>query len=410
MPTIPISFTGSTGATLAGRLELPVGEAQAYAILAHCFTCSKDLSALVRIARGLAERGIGVLRFDFTGLGESEGELAHGGIASNVGDIVAAAEHLASQGRAPSLLIGHSLGGAACLLAAGELPSIKAVATIGAPADTSTVLRLFTGARATIEAEGEAEVAIAGRRFRITRDFLKALEADHMKAAIAGLRRALLILHAPRDQVVSVDQAAAIFTAARHPKSFISLDDADHLLSRPEDARYAAEVIAAWACRYVAAASAEAPLDARGATVAAETGRTPYRTRLRSRDHAWVADEPIDLGGQDLGPNPYDLVQAGLAACTSMTLRMYADRKGWPLERVVTRISFDRVHRDECEGCESPGPKIGRFDRRLEIVGELDDTQRARLLEIADRCPVHRLVTEANLVATRIEGSDASDV
>ncbi|MCA9658242.1 MAG: alpha/beta fold hydrolase [Myxococcales bacterium] len=406
MPSTRISFRGATGAELAGRLDLPGGEPRAFALLAHCFTCSKDLSGLVRIARALAERGFAVLRFDFTGLGDSGGTLAEGHFAANVGDLVAAAEHLRARYRAPALLVGHSLGGAAALLAAAQIPSVKAVATIGAPADPGHVRALFTEHAAALEAEGEAEVEIAGRRFRITREFVDALDHGHMEAAIRGLRRALLVLHAPRDEVVGIDNAAAIFKAAKHPKSFISLDDADHLLTTPADASYAAEVIAAWACRYVDRGAEEPALDSKGATVVAEIGRQLYRTRMRRGKHAWIADEPEAVGGGDLGPSPYDLVLAGLAACTSMTLRMYADRKGWPIEQVTTRVSFDRVHKSDCEECvdERGRPlQVGRFTRRIELVGEVDAAQRRRIVEIADKCPVHKLLTAANVVDSVLE-------
>ncbi len=380
-------------------MELPSGPQRGVALLAHCFTCSKDLSGLVRIARALAGRGYAVLRFDFTGLGESEGSLAEGHFAANVGDLIAAAEHLQESVGAPTLLVGHSLGGAASLLAAGQIPSLRAVATVGAPAEPSHVLRLFTADTAEIEAEGSAEVSIAGRRFRITREFLAALEQGSMREAIGGLRRALLVIHAPRDETVGIDNASAIFSAAKHPKSFVSLDDANHLLTRPADARYVGEVIATWAERYLDPPSREPRIELRGATVAASIGRERYRTRMVTGEHAWIADEPVTVGGGERGPNPFDLVNAGLAACTSMTLRMYADRKKWPLEGVTTRVSYEQV---AVEG-SATGEKRGRFDRRVELSGELEEVQRARLIQIANKCPVHRLLSVANAVVTSAE-------
>ncbi len=394
------TFRGSTGVQLAGRLELPSGPQRGVALVAHCFTCSKDLSGLVRIARALASRGYAVLRFDFTGLGESEGSLAEGHFAANVGDLVAAAEHLRESVGAPTLLVGHSLGGAASLLAAGQIPSLRAVATVGAPAEPSHVLRLFTADTAEIEAEGSAEVSIAGRRFRITREFLAALDQGSMREAIGALRRALLVIHAPRDATVGIDNASAIFKAAKHPKSFVSLDDADHLLTRPADARYVGEVIATWAERYLDPPRPEARIELRGASVAASIGRDRYRTRMVTGEHAWVADEPVKVGGGELGPNPFDMVNAGLAACTSMTLRMYADRKNWPLEGVTTRVSYEQVAPPT--GSAS-GERSGRFDRRVELSGELDEGKRARLIQIANKCPVHRLLSVANAVVGSAE-------
>lgn len=383
-----------------------MGVQRGVALLAHCFTCSKDLSGLVRIARALAGRGYAVLRFDFTGLGESEGTLAEGHFAANVGDLVAAAEHLKEHVGAPTVLIGHSLGGAASLLAAGQIPSLRAVVTVGAPAEPSHVLRLFTADKGELEESGSVEVAIAGRHFRITREFLAALDQGSMHEAIGALRLALLVIHAPRDQTVGIDNAAAIFKAAKHPKSFISLDDADHLLTRPADARYVGEVIASWAERYLDPVRSEPAIELRGATVAAAIGRDLYRTRMVTGEHAWIADEPARVGGGELGPNPFDMVNAGLAACTSMTLRMYADRKKWPLEGVTTRISYEQV---SAPAGSATKEKIGRFDRRVEMVGELDDEQRARLLEIADKCPVHRLLTGAIEVVTSPEPPAEND-
>ena len=425
MPSTSITFEGATGATLAGRLELPTGAPRGVALLAHCFTCSKDLSGLVRIAKALVLRGFAVFRFDFTGLGESEGTLAEGNFAMNVGDLVAAARYLEQHIQAPALLVGHSLGGTAGLLAAAQMPSVRAIVTIGAPADPSRVLRLSADERALLDRDGVVQVSLAGRSFEITREFVEALRHDSLVETIGGLRRALLVIHAPRDQVVGIDSAAAIFKAAKHPKSFISLDDGDHLLTRPEDANYVAEVISSWACRYIPAPStpsAEAAISLRGADLVAAIDRDHYRTRLHTAMHSWIADEPASHHGTDLGPTPYEMVMGGLAACTSITLRMYADRKGWPVEEVMTRVDFEYVTVEEAElsGKEKEKEKekkkgkkkkIGKFSRRVELVGDLDETQRHRLLEIADRCPIHRILTAANQVLTSEEPalSDGED-
>ncbi len=413
MPTESFDFTGSAGVRLAARLDRPAGQPRATALLAHCFTCSKDLAALGRIARGLASAGIAVLRFDFTGLGESGGDFAHGTFTVQVGDLAAAAAALGERVAPPQLLIGHSLGGAAVLQAAAQIPSARAIVTIGAPASPGHVLRLFTGAHAEIEAAGEAEVSIAGRPFRVTRAFLDDLRQESMQAAIAGLRRALLVMHAPRDEVVGIDNAGAIFAAARHPKSFVSLDDADHLLRRGGDAEYVASMIAAWSSRYLEPAVAEAPmvtpteptpaLDLRGAALAAHIGREHYTTTLQSHDHRLIADEPRAVGGEDRGPAPYDLVMAGLGACTAMTLRMYADRKGWPLESVTVRIDHDRVHAVDCQACEAHGGIQSRFTRRVAVTGDLPPEARARLIEIAEKCPVHRLLAAPSQIETTLD-------
>jgi uncharacterized OsmC-like protein/fermentation-respiration switch protein FrsA (DUF1100 family) len=403
-----VSFTGTDDHQLSGRLELPLdGKPVAYALFAHCFTCSKDLRAVVEISRALCREGIAVLRFDFTGLGESEGEFADTGFSSNVDDLVAAAEFLAEHHQAPRVLVGHSLGGAAVLRAAARIPSVVAVATIGAPAEPSHVERLLTGSRDQIEADGEAEVELAGRRFRIRRSFLEDLEEHRMQAVIRALRRPLLILHSPRDEVVGIGNAAEIFQAALHPKSFVSLDRADHLLTEARDSRYAGSMIGAWAARYIetpVAETVEELLAERG--VATRTGPDGYRTEVRARHHAWVADEPAAVGGADTGPTPYELLAASLGVCTSMTLRMYADRKGWPLEEATVRLQHRRVHALDEEQCERRTPRLDQIERVVEVRGPLSPEQRARLMEIADRCPVHRTLEAGVRIVTRAGDAD----
>ena len=330
-----IEFPGGSGARLAARLDAPEGAPRAFALFAHCFTCSKDLAAVSRIARGLAARGLAVLRFDFTGLGHSEGEFANTDFSSNVDDLVAAADWLRAEHRAPALLVGHSLGGAAVLAAAARIPEATAIATIGAPAEPAHIERLFAARREEIEARGEAEVELAGRRFRIRRELLDDLAAQRLEPALAGLRRALLVLHSPRDEVVSIDAASRIFLAARHPKSFVSLDDADHLLREPADATYVAEVLSAWASRYLPGAAegaGDGPADGEGEVVVESAGGR-FAQRIRVGRHALRADEPRAAGGDDGGPTPYDLLLAALGACTSMTLQLYAARNEPPTAR-----------------------------------------------------------------------------
>jgi len=394
MRTEKIEFAGADGHKLAARLDRPDGTARTFALFAHCFTCDKGSKAAVRISRALAELGVGVLRFDFTGLGESEGELA--GFSADVRDLVAAARHLEALGSAPSLLIGHSLGGAAVLAAAADIPWAKAVATIGAPADPAHVLGLLGAGLAKIEADGAAEVTIGGRPFTITRAFVEDARMQDLRGAVARLGRALLVLHSPVDAIVGIENASEIFLAARHPKSFVSLDRADHLLTRGEDADYAAQVIAAWAGRYVAMATdrpAEAP---DGAVLVEETGAGAFQVQVSVRGARFFADEPVDVGGLGTGPSPYELVGAGLGACTSMTLRLYADRKGWPLERVRVAVRHDKL-----SGQTPPDT----FDRKIALEGPLDAEQTARLFEIANRCPVHRtLEGGARVLTGRLDG------
>jgi len=362
------------------------------ALFAHCFTCSKDIPAARRIAARLAGLGIAVLRFDFTGLGHSQGEFANTHFSSNVGDLVAAARHLEGLGKAPALLIGHSLGGAAVLAAAADIPSAKAVVTIGAPADPSHVIHNFGCKIDEIRAAGEAQVSLAGRSFTIRRAFLDDVSAARLMPAIAGLKRALLVLHGPRDQTVGIENAGEIFLAAKHPKSFVTLDDADHLLSRAEDAEYAAEVIAAWARRYLDLKDDPArPGAPEGIVRVSEADPAGFLQDVAvGPKHHLLADEPAAYGGTDAGPGPYQLLSAGLGACTSMTVRMYARRKGWPLEHVAVDISHDKIHAQDCADCPDKTAKIDVFQRTIRLDGPLDADQRAKLMAIADRCPVHR--------------------
>ena len=408
-----LTFPGSQGAILAGRLELPESEPRAFALFAHCFTCTKDIFAAGRIAEELARHGIAVLRFDFTGLGASEGDFAHTNFTSNVEDLVKAADFLRDNYRAPKILIGHSLGGAAVLAAAHLVPAAVAVATIAAPADPAHVAHLFTDRRAEIETKGEAEVLLVGRPFRIRKQFLDDVADQNSAVRLAQLGKALLIFHAPRDQLVGIENAAAIFQAARHPKSFVSLDDADHLLTRRGDAIYVADVLAAWAERYIGETEkrlSEPTAPEEGAVVVSERGADSARgiSRLAQEilvgRHRLAADEPREAGGSDLGPNPYDLLLAALGACTSMTLRLYADHKEWPLERTTVRLSHEKIHATDCADCETREGKIDQIEREIELAGPLDAQQRQRLLEIAEKCPVHRTLHSEIKIRSRLAG------
>ena len=395
--TVRVSFDNGRGETLAARLDLPLRDRpRAHAVFAHCFTCSKNLTAAVNLSRTLVEHGWGVLRFDFTGLGDSEGDFENTHFSSNVEDLVAAARWLEANHGPPRLLVGHSLGGAAVLRAAKHLDDVTAVATIAAPARPDHVLALLDDHVDTIERDGEAAVTLAGRTFTIKRAFLEDLREQPMRTAIGDLRRALLILHGPTDGVVGIDNAASIFTAAKHPKSFVALDGADHLLSRAADARFAAGVIATWADRYLPAR--EAAVSASG-DVSVWGPTRGFTTELTIGEHDLLADEPSEVGGDDQGPSPYALLLGALGSCTVMTLRMFADRKGWPLHQAVCHLRHAKVHATDCEHCDDPKAKakIDRIERRIELRGDLDDTQRQRLLAIADRCPVHRSLSEGNI-------------
>jgi putative redox protein len=378
---------------LSARLELPADEKPlAWAIFAHCFTCSKNYKAVVNISRALAQAHVAVLRFDFTGLGESEGDFADTTFSSNVDDLVAAADFLAREYEAPSILIGHSLGGAAVLQAAHRVPSCRAVVTINAPAEPQHVKRHLRSSLEDIEKCGEAEVLLAGRPFTIKKQFLDDLNEQNMSEVIRGLERALLVFHSPNDAIVGVENAHQLYESAAEPKSFVSLGGAYHLLSRAEDSEYVGAVIAAWAARYLGVPGAPAGVAVPHGEVVVRTGRARYHTEIFAAGHALVADEPETAGGTDTGPTPFGLLMAALGACTTITLRMYADRKEWPLEEIGVRLRHQRFQAAEAPKSESGHPMLHEIAQRLELVGPLDEEQRARLLEIAHRCPVHRAI------------------
>lgn len=402
MPTQRITFPGHDGSELAARLDVPDGPHLATALFAHCFTCGKDIPAARRIAARLASMGIAVLRFDFTGLGHSAGEFSNTSFTSNVDDLIAANAYLTDRGMTPSLMIGHSLGGAAVLKATSKLDTIKAVATLGAPFDTEHVTHNFAEALPEIMSKGVAEVSLGGRPFQIGKGFVEDVAQEKLSPAIATLNAALLVLHAPRDEIVSIDNAGQIFLAAKHPKSFVTLDSADHLITRGEDAEYAADVIATWVRRYVTLKPPAPPPGApEGVLRVSEADPQGYLTDITSSDgHHLLADEPLAYGGTNKGLSPYGFLSAGLGACTSMTLRMYARRKGWPLAHVSVDVSHNKMHAQDAE--TAVGEKIDTWRRRITLTGDLDAEQRARLLEIADKCPVHRTLERSSTVITEL--------
>lgn len=390
MTAVDFDFANTAGRKLTGVLETGPGPVRAWAVFAHCFTCDKTSLAATRVSRALAEHGVGVLRFDFTGLGESEGTFGSG-LSGDVQDVVCAARAMEATGRTPHLLIGHSFGGAAVLAAAGALDAVAAVAVIGTPFDAEHVLTHVGEALEGVAHGRRVPVSIAGRDFELGADFVEDIRSHNQQARIEGLKRALLVLHSPVDDIVSIDNASGIFQAARHPKSFVSLDHADHLLTRKADADYAAGVIAAWASRYVEgeAGPAEPTPPIQGLRIE-ETGVGQFQVRVTTTSGAFLADEPASVGGLGSGPTPYDLLGAGLGACTAMTCRLYAERKGWPLERVVVEVGH--------VGKTLSARDV--FTRKIGFSGALDSVQRSRLLEIADRCPVHRTLTESAVVST----------
>jgi uncharacterized OsmC-like protein/alpha/beta superfamily hydrolase len=352
MRTQKVEFAGSPGAVLAARLELPVGTPRGYAVFAHPFSGGGNQVAATAVARALTESGVAVLHYGRTDPAGPDGHSGNTSFSASVDDLVRAADYLRGNFQAPFLLIGHSLDGAAVLAARHRIPEVRAVATIAATADSDDMPR--------------AE-------------------------RVADLDAALLVLHSPADEVVSVDTARRIFDGARHPKSFVALDGADHLLTDPSDAEYAAAVLAAWAGRYApgSADHRDGGTQAEGSVVVAENGIGPLGQAITAGRHVLTADEPVPIGA-DGGPSPYDLLLAALGACTSMTVRMYANRKKWPLKRVTVRLRHSRIHAADCADCETRVGLLDRIDRTIQLEGDLDDEQRQRLLEIADKCPVHR--------------------
>ena len=406
MPRIKINFSNQQGEQLAGLLESPDVPTQAYAIFAHCFTCSKDVAAASRITRALAAKNISVLRFDFTGLGNSDGDFANTNFSSNVNDLIQAAAYLEQTYSAPLMLIGHSLGGAAVLSAAQSIDSVKAVVTIGAPATGQHVEHLFSESKDTIVNEGEAVVALAGREFTIKKQFLDDINSHNDTAHIQKLDKALLILHSPVDEIVSIDEAAKIYGAAKHPKSFISLDKADHLLTKREDSEYVASIIAAWASHFLdldqpefEKSSGTAPQVDAGEVKVYEQNKN-FTRLIYTENHQLIADEPTSVGGLNLGPNPYEYLLASLGACTSMTVRMYANKKKLNLDNIEINLKHHKIHAEDCNDCESETGLVDTIEKVIKLDGVLTNDERQRLLEIADKCPVHKTLNNEIKITT----------
>lgn len=404
MKTIKLQFKNAEGLSLSARLEQPVDKRPlAYGIFAHCFTCTKNLMAVTNISRALTAKGIAVLRFDFTGLGESEGDFADTNFSSNVEDLVSAASHLTEHYEAPRIIIGHSLGGAAVLIAAGRIPSIEAVATVGAPADPPHVKHLFQNSLEEIESTGEAVVSLSGRPFKIKKQFIDDLEGTDLASRLKALKKPLLILHSPQDETVDISNAEKIYINAMHPKSYISLDGADHLLSNKEDSLYVGSMIASWAARYVDLSTDKPDLrTSRQVVVRNEKGKG-FLSEIMANGHYFMADEPKEIGGTDLAGTPYDLLVAALGACTAITIRMYANHKNIPLEEVKVHMTREKRHAADADNTDDPASKMEYIDLDLELHGNLTEEQRQGILRIAHKCPVHKslvngLTVNANLL------------
>lgn len=397
-----VKFKNPEGLELSGYLELPLNShPHSYVLFAHCFTCNKNFFAVKNIARALSAKGYGVLRFDFSGLGESDGEFADTTFSGNVEDLLAAAEFLKSEYKAPEMLIGHSLGGAAVVFAAKQLPSVKSIVTIGAPSSPVHVKHLLKSNLDEIKEKGVAEVNVGGRNFTIKRNFLDDINTHDLSSFASDLDKAFLIMHSPQDSVVEIGNAESLYKSVKHPKSFVSLDGADHLLTSNKDSEYAGRVIASWASRYL-----EIPEEKELETthqVVANLGKEGYTTQMRAGRHYFTADEPKSFGGEDFGPSPYELLSAGLASCTSMTIQMYARRKKWPLENVETHVNHQKSHAEDCEKCERTSAKIDTFEREIVLKGALDEQQKQKLVEIADKCPVHRTLSEKVTIRTHLK-------
>jgi len=401
-----VNFNNKEGQKLIGRLEFPADrQAHNFALFAHCFTCTKNLSAVKNISKALTANGFAVLRFDFTGLGESDGDFADTNFSGNVNDLIAAADFLKKNYEAPSLIIGHSLGGAAVLFAAAEIESINAVATIGAPSNPKHVKHLFKSGLEEIKVKGEAVINLSGRDFKIKKQFVDDLESKSLPETAKSLRKPLLIMHSPQDETVGIKNAEEIYGAAHHPKSFVSLDGADHLLFDKKDSIYVGEVISGWAKRYLSInARVDSKLKSKHQVIASLDNGDGFTTQLKVGNHYMLADEPLSFGGNDYGPSPYELVSAGLSACTVMTIQMYAKRKGWLIDNVEVHTSYSKVHIEDCENCESTNAKIDTFHREIKLNGDLDEKQKQKLLQIADKCPVHKtLHSDTQVISTLVD-------
>ncbi len=404
MKNTKFNIENDKGLVLQAYLELPANQKpNHYAIFAHCFTCTSTLSAVKNISRALTHHGFGVVRFDFTGLGRSEGEFAESHFSANVSDLISVSNYLASHFEAPALLVGHSLGGAAVLAAAAQLDHVKAVATIGAPSTVSHVTHLFSHGLEEVKQKGEVEVDIGGRPFKINQEFVDDFGKTDLPAIVKELRKPLLIMHSPIDTIVGIKNAEQLYHSAHHPKSFITLDNADHLLSKSTDSNYAGHVIGAWVSRYFPPQENQM-LETKGEQLVGHLNlrEDNFTTTIQTKKHSLIADEPESFGGDDYGPSPYEYLNAGLAACTVMTLKLYAERKKWDLQEVYVYISHSRKHSDDLNIEVDRPTFLDHISKKLEFVGDLDESQKQRLKEIASKCPVHKTLANEVIFDTEI--------
>lgn len=400
MRTEKFTFRNRQGIELSAKLSLPVNRKPvSFALFAHCFTCGKDLTSAKMISDSLTQAGFGVVQFDFTGIGSSDGEFHETNFTTNISDLVDAADHMRAEMKAPSLLIGHSLGGAAVIYAAGELEYVKAVATIGAPSSPSHLKKLFKNKEDSIRNEGSAEISIGGRHFMISKQFIEDLETRDLPSFLRKMRKPVLILHSPQDVIVEIENARSLYKAAWHPKSFLSMDGADHLLSDKKDAAYAGEMISGWAGRYIEYVEKEIP---HSENQVLAFNDEDYTVEIQAGNHHLRADEPTSVGGNDFGPDPYGLLLSALGSCTAMTIRMYANRKGWDLDSVSVHLDHSKVYNEDCDGCERSTSKIDKIEKQISITGNLDEKQVNRMLEISEKCPVHKTLNNTVIIETKL--------
>ena len=404
MNTVRLEIENRKGLKLQAYLELPANQKpNHFTIFAHCFSCNSNFNAVKNISRSLSNHGFGVLRFDFTGLGKSEGEFAESHFSANVEDLLDVSNYLEKHYKAPSLLVGHSLGGAAVIVAASKLEHIKAVATVGAPATVSHVTHLFSHGTDDIQEKGDVEVKIGGRPFKINQDFVNDFGKTDLPKIIKKLRKPILVMHAPFDKVVGIENAHQIYHNAIHPKSFISLDDADHLLSKQTDSIYVGNMIGTWVERYFEPEDNNM-ISSNGEQLVGHLNllEDNFTTSIQTKKHSFIADEPTNIGGDDFGPSPYDFLSAGLAACTVMTLKMYADRKKWDLHEVFVYITYSRKHSDDLDIEVDKPTRFDHLQKKIKIVGNLEEKQRNRLKEIASKCPVHKTLQSKIIIDTTL--------
>lgn len=397
-----ITFENSRGEKLSARIAFPIDrKPHNFAVFANCFTSNKNFKAIRYITQSLTAEGFGVLSFDFTGLGESEGNFAGTAFSSSVDDLICAANYLKENYVAPTLIVGHSLGGAAVILAASQVDEIKAVVTSGTPSARQHVRNLLKSGIEEIEENGVAEVDIGGRPFTVKKEFIDDLVNQKLPGVVKQIRKSYLGLHSAQDTIVGIENESELYLAVRHPRSFISPDGADHLLSKEKDACCAGDLIVTWAKRYVEIPEIE-ELSTQSRVVAYLDTSEKFTTHIKADQRSLIADEPENFGANVFGPSPYQLVASGLATCTLMTLHLYAELKKWDLQEVFRHIRHETTHLEDWKDCENPKAQIDKFTRDLELIGDLDVEQKQKLLEVSGKCPVHQPPENVAHIETRM--------